>query len=174
MWLALRSVNQVLSKDKNAIVSCRCRWGRFRIHNCRACSLWGFIPSPTVFRRPHSALQEGSLGDRHAHLRSKLMSESVYVTQECSIGADRLWPSFQLSLQLWILMLLPCGNFPCPFLQWWEITSFSPISCPFLWRKSFLCYTYTSIIVKCLNFLPETSIKCFKIRKELKYFCRKA
>lgn len=133
----------------------------------------GFTPSPTAFRRPHSALREGLLGARHAHLRSKLMSETVHVTQGCSIGTDRLWPWFQLSLQLWILMLLHCGNFPHPFLQSQGITSFSPISCSFLFRESFSCYTSTSITVKCLNLVSETPIKSFKIRKEPQSFCRK-
>lgn len=138
---------------------------------CRAHSFWGFIPSPTVFSRPHSALQEGSLGVRHAHLRSKLMSESVCVTQGCGIETDRPWPSFQLSLQLWILMLLTCGNFPCPFLQPQGITSSSPLSSSFLLRESFLCCTSTTIVVKYLNFVSETSIKCLNVRKELQSFC---
>lgn len=94
----------------------------------RAHAFWGFIPSPTVPSRPHSVLQESSLGVRRAHLRSKLMSETAYVTQGCGIGNDRPWPSFQLSLQLWILMLLTCDNFPCPFLQPQGTTFSSPVS----------------------------------------------
>lgn len=118
---------------------------------------------------PHPALQEGSLGVRHAHLRSKLMSESVHVNQGCGIGTDRPWPSFQLSLQLWILMLLPCRNFPCPFLQPGGSTSFPPISCAFLFRKPFyfFCCISTSITVQCLNL-----VSALKWEKNFNHFVK--